>query len=85
MGENCLTEKERAAAAWTFKNNEHAGATTNTLSDSECYYIASRVMDRVYGVVGIDMDGEDHIDSFEYSILISMIGECALALEACAA
>ena len=85
VGENCLTEKERAAAAWTFKNNEHAGATTNTLSDSECYYIASRVMDRVYGVVGIDMDGEDHIDSFEYSILISMIGECALALEACAA
>lgn len=83
VGENCLTEKERAAAAWTFKNNEHAGATTNTLSDSKCYYIAARVMDRVYGVAGIDMDGEDHIDSFEYSILISMIGECVLALEAC--
>ena len=34
----------------------------------------------VYGVVGIPMQKET-LDSFEYSILLSVINECALAME----
>lgn len=71
---------ERAVASWVLKNNKHAGATTETLSSAKCLYLAIRVNDNVYGVVGIVMK-EDPIDAFENSILLSILGECALALE----
>ena len=77
---SCLSENEKAVAAWVLKNNKHAGATTATLSNSKCLYLAVRVNDRVYGVVGIVMD-EHPMDAFENSIMLSILGECALSLE----
>lgn len=74
------TENEKAVAAWVLKNNKHAGATTNTLSNAKCFYLAIRVNDNVYGVVGIAVQ-EQSLDAFETSILLSILGECALALE----
>lgn len=80
---NCLdeyiSENERAVAWWVLKNNKHAGATTETLSNSRCLYLAVRINNIVYGVVGIVID--EPLDSFENSILLSILGECALALE----
>lgn len=75
-----LTREEEAVAEWALRNNEHAGATTHTLSNAKCLYLAIRVNDAVYGVVGIAI-GEDPLDTFENSILLSILGECALALE----
>ena len=75
-----ITENEKAVAAWVLKNNKHAGATTNTLTKSKCLYLAIRVNDNVYGVVGIAIQ-EQALDTFETSILLSILGECALALE----
>lgn len=75
-----ISENEKAVAAWVLKNNKHAGATTGTLSNAKCLYLAVRVNDRVYGVVGIVID-EQPLDAFENSILLSIIGECALTLE----
>jgi len=75
-----VTENEKAVAAWVYKNNKRAGATTATLSNSKCLYLAVRVRGKVYGVVGIAMN-EDTLDSFEYSILLSILGESALAFE----
>ena len=72
--------KEKAVAEWVLKNNKHAGATTETLSNAKCLYLAVRVNDRVYGVVGIYI-GDEPLDSFEKSILLSILGECALSLE----
>ena len=74
------TESEKNVAAWVLRNNKHAGATTDTLSGAKCLYLAIRVNQRVYGVVGISMDGVP-LDSFENSVLLSILGECALALE----
>lgn len=74
------SSSERAVAEWVFKNNKHAGATTSTLSNAACLYLAVRVGSKVYGVVGIVMD-KMAMDSFENSIVLSMLGECALALE----
>ncbi|MDD6735180.1 MAG: sensor histidine kinase KdpD, partial [Clostridiales bacterium] len=74
------TENERATAQWVMKNNKHAGATTDTLSGAKCMYFAIRVNSNVYGVVGIDMD-DSVLDSFENSVLLSILGECALAME----
>lgn len=71
---------EKGIAEWVLKNNKHAGATTQTFSDAQCLYLAVRVNDRVYGVVGIRIDTKP-LDSFENSILLSILGECALSME----
>ena len=72
--------EELSAANWVLRNNKHAGATTDTLSDARCLYLAIRLNQKVYGVVGIAMEGAG-LDAFENSILLSILGECALALE----
>ena len=78
--ESCISENEKAVASWVLKNNKRAGATTGTLSNAKCLYLAVRSSSMVYGVVGIVM-GEIPLDPFENSILLSILGECALALE----
>lgn len=80
LDKSCLSDNEKAVAGWALKNNKHAGATTATLSNSKCLYLAVRVNERVYGVVGIVMN-EQPLDAFENSILLSILGECALSLE----
>ena len=71
---------EHAVADWVLRNNKHAGATTDTFSRAQCLYLAIRVNQTVYGVVGVAIHGTP-LDSFENSVLLSMLGECALALE----
>ncbi|MBO5278082.1 MAG: sensor histidine kinase KdpD, partial [Lachnospiraceae bacterium] len=78
--EEYLSENERAVAFWVFRNNKHAGATTDTLSESKCLYLSIRTSNDVYGVIGIVIHNNP-LDSFENSILLSILGECALALE----
>lgn len=75
-----VSENEEVVAAWVLQNNKHAGAGTDTLSGAKCLYLAIRVNQQVYGVVGIAMN-EVPLDSFENSVLLSILGECALALE----
>lgn len=73
-------ENERRVAEWVLQNNKRAGATTDTLGSARCLYLAIRQNSRVYGVVGICME-EIPLDSFENSVVLSILGECALALE----
>ena len=78
---DCYTsEKEQKVARWVVTNNKRAGAGTETFSDSICTYLSIRTGDQVYGVVGIAASDKP-LDSFESSILLSVLGECALALE----
>ena len=78
--EDYVTDSERNVALWVFKNNKHAGATTQTLSNAKCLYLALRINDKVYGVVGLALEGEP-MDSGEKGMMLSILGECALALE----
>ena len=78
--EEITSTNEKAVAEWVQKNNKHAGATTETLSSAKCLYLAIRVNNCVYGVVGIYI-GKEPLDSFEKSILLSILGECAMSLE----
>lgn len=80
ISEEYISPNEKATAVWTFINNKRSGATTNTLSASKCLYLAVRVNNSVYGVLGIVISGEP-LDSFENSVVLSIIGELALALE----
>lgn len=75
-----ISENEKAVANWVFKNNKQTGATTNTLGNAKCLYLAIRSNDFVYGVVGIVIKDEP-LNYFENSLLLSILGECALALE----
>lgn len=71
---------EKAVAEWVLTNNKHAGATTETLSGAKCLYLSIRVNSRVYGIIGILIEDQP-LDAFETSILLSILGECALAME----
>ncbi|MEG2526321.1 MAG: sensor histidine kinase KdpD [Oscillospiraceae bacterium] len=73
-------ENEKAVAAWVFKNNKRAGASTATLSNAKCLYMAIRVNDTVYGVVGIAISA-DPLSPAESNIVLSILGECAISLE----
>lgn len=74
------SEKEKEVAQWVFKNNRHAGADTDTLSDAKCLYLSIRVNNNVYGVAGIASKDRPH-DTFERDIILSILGESALAME----
>ncbi|SHN87711.1 sensor histidine kinase [Desulfitobacterium chlororespirans] len=76
-----LGADEGAVAEWVYKNNKRAGAATNTLSAAQCLYLAVRGGDTVLAVAGIVMDKEAPLEAFEKSLMIAMLGECALALE----
>ena len=80
LREDITGEDAREVAQWVLRNNKHAGATTDTFSGARCLYLAIRVNQNVYGVVGIAVNGEP-LGAFEYSVLLSMLGEGALALE----
>ena len=78
---DCYTSpKERKVVQWVATNNKRAGAGTETFSDACCTYFSIRTGEHVYGVVGIAA-ADKPLDSFESGILLSVLGECALALE----
>lgn len=79
--EQCLysNANEEAVAAWVYKNNKRAGATTETLSSAACLYLAVRDRENVYGVVGIVMRHHP-LEISEDSIVLSILGQCALTL-----
>ncbi len=76
-----LGTDERAVAEWVYKNDKHAGATTNTLSAAKCLYLAVRGGDTVLAVAAVVMDREAPLEAFEKNLTIATLGECALALE----
>ena len=75
-----FTDEERTAAYWVLENHHRAGATSETHNKAKCLYMAIRINERIYGVVGIHINKKP-LDSFETSILLSILGECALALD----
>ena len=77
---NILTPEEQGVARWVYENRQRAGASTHHFPQAKCLYLAIRGGDNVYGVIGIPMQKET-LDYFEYSILLSVINECALAME----
>ncbi|MEK3715082.1 sensor histidine kinase [Paenibacillus sp. FSL R7-0333] len=74
-------EAEREVAEWVLRNNKRAGASTDTFSAAQCLYHAVRSGDTVFAVAGIVMQQEEPLEVFESSLMIAMLGECALALE----
>ena len=72
--------EERDAANWTFANKKRSGAGTDSCPDAKGLYLALRTGGGVFGVIGIDLS-EKPLDAFENSVLLSILGEGALAIE----
>ena len=76
-----LMDNEKAVAQWVFKNNKRAGATTGTLANAACYYLAVRSLNEVYGVVGIRIKQEENLSAFESNVLMAVLSETATVME----
>ncbi|MEG2733285.1 MAG: sensor histidine kinase KdpD [Clostridium sp.] len=81
-----ITEEEKSVVEWVCKNNKHAGATTKTLPDTNCLYLAVRGQKEVLAVAGIAMSRTDsgrhrELDSDEKNLMMAMLDECGLVLE----
>lgn len=75
-----FNSSEEQAAQWVYENKHRAGASTKIYNKARCLYFAISLSNKVYGVIGIHLDGKA-LDSFENSVLLSVICECALAIE----
>ena len=72
---------EREAAEWVSRNGKHAGRSTRRWSQARCLYMAIRSENRVWAVVGIRADNTPSIDEYRKNLMISILDECALAIE----
>ena len=59
-----ITPEELGVADWVAKNDKHAGATTNTLSDAQNLYLSVRGNQEVMAVVGIPAKFYLPLDAF---------------------
>ena len=62
------------------KNRKRAGAMTERFSEEPYLYLSIYAAQNRYGVIGIFI-GQKPLDVFENSILLSILGECAMALD----
>ncbi len=72
---------ERETAEWVSRNGKHAGRTTRRWSQARCLYMAIRSENKVWAVAGIRADNAPSIDEYRKNLMISILDECALAIE----
>ena len=74
------SDRAQEIVQWVAENGKKAGAGTENFPESCCTWVPIRERDRVYGAAGIAASKRP-LDSFETGLLLSVLGECALALE----
>lgn len=75
-----LSLGEKEIVEWVFTNKKKGGATTEYMPEALCIYYPIYMNDHIYGVVGICIHDQP-LDSFENNVLLSILGECALAID----
>ena len=73
--------EEWDAAEWVGRNGKHAGCTTRKYPQAKCLYMAIRSESGVQAVIGIRADNAPSIDEYRKNLMISILDECALAIE----
>ena len=71
---------EKEIAQWVFRNHQAAGFRTGQYNEAKAQYHAICLNDYCYGVIAIRLD-RTPLEPFENSIVMSILGECALTLE----
>lgn len=72
---------ERTVAQWVYGNGHRAGATTHTLPMARAIYLPVMAGEKTFAVVGVELEYDESIPNFEYSLLIAMLNEAALVFE----
>ncbi len=75
-----INDEEMKVVEWVYHNHKQAGATSETFDNAKCLYLPISSNNKTYGIVGIRLLKEP-LDSFDYSILLSLLGETGLAFE----
>ncbi|MCR5783078.1 MAG: DUF4118 domain-containing protein [Clostridia bacterium] len=73
-------ENEAEIAQWAFLNQTTVGAHTEKFEKAKSLYHPVCINGYCYGVIAIYLNGEK-LESFEYSVFSSIVGECAMELE----
>ena len=71
---------EYHVAEKAFETRHHSGASTDVFPEVRGLYLAVYSGGEVFGVVGLLIDNSA-LDSFEYSVTLSILGECAMAMD----
>ncbi len=80
--QNCdfINNDEMKVVEWVYDHHKQAGATTETFDNAKCLYLPISSNNKIYGIIGINISKEP-LDSFDYSILQSLLGETGQAFE----
>ena len=73
-------ENEAEIAGWVFRSRQAAGFRMETFREAKGQYHAICLNDHCYGVISLRLNREP-LEPFENSVVTSILGECALALE----
>ena len=76
-----LKPTERDIAEWTLKNNRQAGRSTANTFDSKCLYMAIRGTSDVLAVACVVLDKARGPESFEKTLMVTILDECGIILE----
>ncbi len=81
QGNTNLPENEKSEIIhWVFNNRKPAGLHFDDYSDEKSQYYPIGINSHCYGVISLHLNGKTP-EAFECSVLMSILGECALALE----
>ncbi len=78
--EDVPESNEAEIVNWVFTNHQSAGLHLEKYNTSKSQYHPICINGRCYGVVAVRLEGKP-LETFDYSVLMSIIGDCALALE----
>ncbi len=73
-------EEERKVADWALHSRNKAGASTEVFPDASFLFLPVVIRSHAYGVIAVDCRGISLDVPFD-SVLLSIVGECALAIE----
>ena len=76
-----LTKEELTAAEWVLRNNRQAGRSTSVLPGASGLYMAIRGTDSVLAVVCVLLESAKGPESFEKTLMVTILDECGIVLE----
>ena len=73
-------ENESEIVSWVSRNRQAAGYRLEHFGEAEAQYHPICINGHCYGIVSVRLDGRS-LETLEYSVFMSILGECAMALE----
>ncbi len=76
-----LKPEERTVAEWVLQNNRQAGRSTSVFPEACGLYMAIRGAEGVLAVVCAALEGAKGPESFEKTLMVTILDECGIILE----